>query len=90
MENARMVIVAAPDAFQARAIVRIVRSVNPDVRLIVRTHSDEEREFLETSGANVALVGERELAVSMTRHALRAYGADFDMAEVAERTLRRS
>jgi CPA2 family monovalent cation:H+ antiporter-2 len=88
METARMVVVAAPDAFQARAIVRLVREVNPDVRLIVRTHSDEEREFLESSGADVALVGERELAVSMTRHALRAYGAAFDMAEVAERTLR--
>ena len=88
MEAARMVIVAAPDAYQARAIVRLVRAVNPDVRLIVRTHSDEERLVLESSGADVALVGERELAVSMTRHALRAYGAAFDMAEVAERTLR--
>ncbi len=88
MENARMVIMAAPDAYQARAIVQIVRRVNPDVTLVVRTHSDEERIFLESSGADVALVGERELAVSMTRHALRAYGADFDMAEVAERTLR--
>jgi CPA2 family monovalent cation:H+ antiporter-2 len=89
MENARMVVVAAPDAFQARAIVRLVREVNPGVQLIVRTHSDEERQFLESSGADVALVGERELAVSMTRQALRAYGAAFDMAEVAERTLRR-
>jgi CPA2 family monovalent cation:H+ antiporter-2 len=88
MEAARMVIVAAPDAYQARAIVRLVRAVNPDVRLIVRTHSDEERLVLEASGADVAMVGERELAVSMTRHALRAYGAAFDMAEVAERTLR--
>jgi CPA2 family monovalent cation:H+ antiporter-2 len=90
LEDARMVIVAAPDAFQARAIVRLVRDVNPGVRLIVRTHSDQEREFLESSGADVALVGERELAVSMTRHALRAYGAAFDMAQVAERTLRRT
>ena len=88
MEAAQMIIVAAPDAYQARAIVRIVRSVNPAVKLVVRTHSDEERQFLESSGADVALVGERELAVSMTRQALRAYGADFDMAEVAERTLR--
>ena len=88
MEAAHMIMVAAPDAYQARAIVRIVRRVNPTVKLVVRTHSDEERQFLESSGADVALVGERELAVSMTRYALRAYGADFDMAEVAERTLR--
>jgi len=88
MENARMVIVAAPDAYQARAIVRIVRDENPDVSLIVRTHSEEERKALEADGADVALVSERELAISMTRHALRAYGAAADMADVAERTLR--
>ena len=88
MDTARMVIVAAPDAYQARAIVRIVRDENPDVSLIVRTHSEEERRALEADGADVALVSERELAISMTRHALRAYGAAADMADVAERTLR--
>ena len=89
LADARMVVVAAPDAYQARAIVALVRKVNPAVRIIVRTHSDEEREFLEANGADVALVGERELAISLTRHALRSYHIDHDMAAVAERTLRR-
>ncbi|HET9439429.1 MAG TPA: YbaL family putative K(+) efflux transporter [Longimicrobiales bacterium] len=88
LEDARMVLVAAPDAYQARAIVSLVRTINPDVKTVVRTHSDEEREFLESSGADVALVSERELAVSMTRHALRSFNIDHDMAAVAERTLR--
>ena len=83
-----MVVVAAPDAYQARAIVALARQTNPAVTIVVRTHSDEEREYLEANGADVALVGERELAISLTRHALRGYGANYDMAEVARRTLR--
>jgi monovalent cation:H+ antiporter-2, CPA2 family len=90
LEHARLVVVAAPDAYQARAIVALVRNLNPDVRIAVRTHSDEERDFLEGHGADVALVGERELAISLTRHALRSYNIDHDMAEVAQRTLRPS
>jgi monovalent cation:H+ antiporter-2, CPA2 family len=88
LENAGLVLVAAPDAYQARAILALAKRLHPSVDVIVRTHNDEEREFLEEHGAAVAMVGERELAVSMTRHALRRYGVAHDMAEVAERTLR--
>jgi CPA2 family monovalent cation:H+ antiporter-2 len=90
LERARLVVVAAPDAYQARAIVALVRRLNPEIQIVVRTHSDEERDFLEKHGADVALVGERELAISLTRHALRSYNIDHDMAEVAQRTLRPS
>lgn len=53
----------------------------------MRTHSDEERTFLETHGAQHALVGERELAVSLTRHALRHFDVAHDMEAVAARAL---
>jgi CPA2 family monovalent cation:H+ antiporter-2 len=86
-ETARLIIVATPDAFQARAILEIVKRVNPDAEVLVRTHSDEERKFLESHGAHVALVAERELAVSLTRLALRSFGVKHDMAQVAARTI---
>jgi CPA2 family monovalent cation:H+ antiporter-2 len=88
VEDARLVVVAAPDAFQTRAILALARRLNPDVTIIARTHGDEEREFLEAHGAQAALVGERELAVSLTRRALRSYGIMPDMEAVAARTLR--
>jgi CPA2 family monovalent cation:H+ antiporter-2 len=88
LEHARLVLVAAPDAYQARAILELAKRLHPAVDVIVRTHNDEEREFLEQHGASVAMVGERELAVSMTRHALRRYDVEHDMAVVAARTLR--
>ena len=88
VEDARLVVVAAPDAFQTRAILALARRRNPDVTIIARTHGDEERAFLEAHGAQAALVGERELAVSLTRRALRSYGIMPDMEAVAARTLR--
>lgn len=87
LERARLVVVAAPDAYQARAIPEVARRLNPDVEILVRTHSDEEREFLQSHGAAQALVGERELAVSLTGAALRRFGVAVDMEQVAARTL---
>jgi CPA2 family monovalent cation:H+ antiporter-2 len=88
LERARLVIVAAPDAYQARAILALAFQLNPGVEVLVRTHSDAERSFLEEMGAARALVGERELAVSLTREALRRFEVPFDMEQVAARTLR--
>jgi monovalent cation:H+ antiporter-2, CPA2 family len=88
LERARLVVVAAPDAYQARAILQLARRINPDVDVVVRTHSDAERAFLEENGATQALVGERELAVSLTRAALKRSGVAFDMEKVAGRALR--
>ena len=87
LERARLVIVSAPDAYQARAILNVARSLRPDVEVVVRTHSDEERRFLETHGAARALVAERELAVSIARYALRHFNIPHDMEEVAARAL---
>ena len=88
LERARLVIVAAPDAYQARAILALSFQLNPALEVLVRTHSDEERRFLEDMGAARAFVGERELAVSLAREALRHSGVEHDMETVAARVLR--
>ena len=88
LERARLVVVAAPDAYQARAILALSHQLNPGMEVLVRTHSDAERQFLEENGAARALVGERELAVSLTREALRRFDVPFDMEQVAARTLK--
>jgi CPA2 family monovalent cation:H+ antiporter-2 len=87
LERARLVIVAAPDAYQARVMLARAHQLNPGVEVIVRTHSDEERQFLEEMGAARALVGERELAISLTREALLRFDVNADMQQVAARTL---
>jgi CPA2 family monovalent cation:H+ antiporter-2 len=79
-ERARMIIVTAPDPFQARAVVERARQVNPAIKSVVRTHSEEERVYLETAGVDLAVMGERELARAMARYALEAVGVALDDA----------
>ncbi len=75
-ELARLIIVTAPDPFQARAVVDLARRVNPSIASVVRTHSEEERAYLERAGVGLAVMGERELARTMARYALQAAGVE--------------
>jgi CPA2 family monovalent cation:H+ antiporter-2 len=75
-ERARLIIVTAPDPFQSRAVVEQALRMNPGIVSVVRTHSEEERAYLERAGAGLAVVGERELARTMARFALDAVGAE--------------
>jgi CPA2 family monovalent cation:H+ antiporter-2 len=68
--RARMLVVATPDAFTARAIVELARTINPKVETVVRTHSDDEAELLAREHADRVFMGEHELALGMTRHVL--------------------
>jgi CPA2 family monovalent cation:H+ antiporter-2 len=87
LERARLLVVSAPDAFQARLILDHARKVNPDIDTVVRTHSDHERAHLERAGVGRAVVGERELALAIIRYAFGSFGVDEDMAAVAAETL---
>jgi CPA2 family monovalent cation:H+ antiporter-2 len=69
-ERARLIIVTAPDPFQARAVVDQARRLNPSIASVVRTHSEEERAYLERAGISMAVMGERELARTMARYAM--------------------
>ncbi|HVH13857.1 MAG TPA: cation:proton antiporter, partial [Longimicrobium sp.] len=87
LERARLLVVSAPDPFQARLILDHARKVNPDIDTVVRTHSDEERAHLERTGVGRAVVGERELALAIIRYAFSTFGVRQDMAAVAAQTL---
>lgn len=87
LEHARLVIVAAPDAYAARAMLARAHQLNPGVEVLLRTHSDDERAFLESMGAARALVAEHELAVSLTREALRRFDVPHELDAVAARVI---
>ena len=88
LQDARLVLVAAPDAWQARAVLARAHQLNPGVEVLVRTHSDEERQFLEEMGAARALYAERELAVSMSREAFLRFRPEADLEALTARILR--
>jgi len=60
-------VIATPDAFKARKMIEIARTLNPRIHVIVRSHSEDEAALLRREQAVEVLVGERELADSMVR-----------------------
>jgi CPA2 family monovalent cation:H+ antiporter-2 len=66
---ARLLLVAIPDAFEAGQIVEQARAANSDLRIIARAHFDAAVEHLEQHGADVVVMGEREIAQAMLHFA---------------------
>ncbi|NVI99357.1 Kef family K(+) transporter [Myxococcus sp. AM009] len=75
LDTASILIIATPDALQARAIVEQVKGVNPSLPAVVRTHGDEERDYLESLGVARVVMGEHALARSMLDYVLERLAA---------------
>ncbi len=88
IEHARLLLVAAPDAFQARRILDRAREAKADIDAVVRVHSEGELAYLQERGAGLAVMGERELALGMLEYALRGLGLREAEARLIVRTLR--
>jgi CPA2 family monovalent cation:H+ antiporter-2 len=89
LATARMLVLAAPDPYQAIAILRVARAANPAIETVARAHSEEERAWLERQGIGLALIGEHELALGLAHHALVRMGCPEDAADDAVETVRR-
>jgi CPA2 family monovalent cation:H+ antiporter-2 len=77
--DAAMLVVAAPDAVGVRQMVETARTLNPDIEIVLRTHSEDESELLRNAGIGTVFYGEEELAKGMVSHVLRRFapqGAD--------------
>ena len=68
IHKAHMLVVATPDTFQVRAMIETARALNPDIRIAVRTHSEEDAALLRSECAGAIFIGEQELAKSMAAH----------------------
>lgn len=75
---AHLLILAIPDTLQAQRILEVARRINPRVITAVRTHSESEVRQLRHAGASLAVLGERELALTMADYALACYGKPQD------------
>ncbi len=80
-KRAKVLILATPDPYHSRHIVSMARASNPEISIIVRTHSDEEHQLFERLGVDKVLFGERELAFGMAYQSLRSLGCDDDSAD---------
>jgi CPA2 family monovalent cation:H+ antiporter-2 len=70
--RARMLVVALPDTLKARQMVKVARTLNPPIEILLRTHTDEELELLQKEQLGSVFMGEQELAVAMARHIVAA------------------
>jgi CPA2 family monovalent cation:H+ antiporter-2 len=68
--RASMMIVATPDTMRVRQMVELARKLNPEIEVVVRTHSEMEAKLLEQEKAGRIFLGEQELANSITRHVM--------------------
>jgi CPA2 family monovalent cation:H+ antiporter-2 len=69
LAGARRLFIAIPDGFEAGQIAEQARSAYPDLQIVARAHSDAEAEHLRKYGADVIVMGERELASAMLAQA---------------------
>ena len=71
--RARHLVIAIPEAFEAGQIVQQARAANPDIRIIARAHADAEVDHLKGLGADIVIMGEREIARGMIEELERRY-----------------
>jgi CPA2 family monovalent cation:H+ antiporter-2 len=86
--EARLVVVAMPDAFQSRRVIELAREVNPKIGIVARAHSDEEYRYLMALGVGLAIMGEREIALGMTDYVLQQAGVTAEQAQTVVNRLR--
>jgi CPA2 family monovalent cation:H+ antiporter-2 len=64
-QDARMAVIAIPNALEAGEVVAKLREANPALTIFARAHGDAEVRHLLDHGADGAVMAERELAYSM-------------------------
>jgi CPA2 family monovalent cation:H+ antiporter-2 len=70
LAGARRLFVTVPEAFEAGQVVEQARALNPGLEIVARAHSDATVEHLSRLGANLTVMGEREIARRMLEAAL--------------------
>jgi CPA2 family monovalent cation:H+ antiporter-2 len=69
---AHRLFVTIPEVFEAGQVVEQARAVNPGIEILARAHSEDCVRHLESLGATLTILGEREIAHRMIEHAFRA------------------
>ena len=65
LENAAVCIITLPDPFAVRRIAEIAKEKNPNLKVIVRSHSDEELDYFDTPVIDVSINDTDEIANAM-------------------------
>lgn len=74
LSTAQVLVLCIPEQVTVRRALEHARDVGNVATILARTHSHEDRKFLEDKGVHEAVVGETELALELGRRALERFG----------------
>ena len=66
--QAAMLVVATPDTLHFRHMADTARTLNPDIEILLRSHSEDDTVLLTKEGIGLVFFGEEELAKGMSAH----------------------
>lgn len=76
LQQAQALAIALPDPSSTRMLLKQALKINPEIDIVVRSHSDREIDFLTKIGANEVVQPEFEAALEMGRQILSSLGED--------------
>ena len=65
LEGAVALVVGIPNSFEAGQATEQARRLNKSLLIVARAHSDGEESYLRSLGANIIILGEREIGLGM-------------------------
>lgn len=68
IDKAGAIVVAVPNAYEARRIVSIAREMNPSVAVLARAQNEEELQYFNSQDVDLAVAGVEEVAQRMLEH----------------------
>jgi CPA2 family monovalent cation:H+ antiporter-2 len=71
--HAAMLVIATPDPLNVRQMAETARTLNPNIEIVLRTHSEDESQLLRKEGIGTVFFGEEELAKGMMNHVLHRF-----------------
>jgi len=90
LRSATLLVLCVPERMAVRRALEQAREVSGAIAVLARTHSYEDRTFLQEKGAQEAVVGELELALELGRSALERFQVAGDVIEQSIDETRRS
>ena len=78
--DAAMLVIASPDPINVRQMVETARTLNPDIEIVLRTHSEAESKMLRKDNLGTVFYGEEELAKGMAGHVLERFSRRLEPA----------
>jgi CPA2 family monovalent cation:H+ antiporter-2 len=86
--DAAALILSSSSIRAGKEIIRESRQLNPRIRVLARTAYLREQPELRAAGADEVFAGEGEVALSMTEHILREFGATSEQIDRESQRIR--